>query len=124
TDLTLNEPPPDSRKANAEWAVYSPNPVAFGREMALQPAFSVGLRDYDHLDPCMIYHAAHRVAILESYAVYEPQIHIYAIAKVNIERYGSMYEILWKCNDLAGTPDIWRLLDDTHDLAMALHRKI
>ncbi|CAL9127823.1 unnamed protein product, partial [Musa acuminata var. zebrina] len=122
TVLTLNEPPPDSRK---EWAVYSPNPVAFGQEMALQPTFSVGLRDYDYLDPCMIYHAAHRVAILESYAVYEPQIHIYAIAAcVNIERYGSMYEILWKCNDLAGTPDVWRLLDDTHDLATALHQKI
>ncbi|THU60190.1 hypothetical protein C4D60_Mb07t10040 [Musa balbisiana] len=73
TILTLNEPPPDSRK---EWAVYSPNPVAFGREMALQPAFSVGLRDYDHLDPCMIYHAACLVAVLESYAVYDPQIHI------------------------------------------------
>lgn len=66
----------DAIWANAEWAVYSPNPVAFGREMALQPAFSVGLRDYDHLDPCMIYHAACLVAVLESYAVYDPQIHI------------------------------------------------
>ncbi|KAJ8461567.1 hypothetical protein OPV22_034493 [Ensete ventricosum] len=41
--------------------------------------------------------------------------------KVNIERYGSMYRILWKCNDIVGTPDVWRLLDDTHDLRLTLY---
>ncbi|URE17239.1 hypothetical protein MUK42_04380 [Musa troglodytarum] len=35
-----------------------------------------------------------------------------------------MYEILRQCNDMAGTQDVWRLLDDSHDPVMALHPKI
>jgi hypothetical protein len=41
---------------------------------ALQSAESVGLKDYDHLEPCMIYHAARLVRLLEAYAAYDPEI--------------------------------------------------
>jgi hypothetical protein len=41
---------------------------------ALQSAESVGLKDYDHLKPCMIYHAARLVGLLEAYAAYDPEI--------------------------------------------------
>ena len=35
---------------------------------------AVGLKDYDHLEPCRIFHVARLVAILEAYALYDPEI--------------------------------------------------
>ncbi|KAF8047225.1 hypothetical protein N665_3141s0005 [Sinapis alba] len=37
-------------------------------------ATQVGLNDYEHLEPCRIFHAARLVGILEAYAVYDPEI--------------------------------------------------
>ncbi|KAM7530250.1 hypothetical protein LguiB_033660 [Lonicera macranthoides] len=52
---------------------------------------------------------------------------LYAIAacvmqrrKLIIEKYGSMDEILRECNSMAGHLDVWRLLDDAHDLVVAM----
>uniref|UniRef100_A0A0D9XFX3 Rab-GAP TBC domain-containing protein n=1 Tax=Leersia perrieri TaxID=77586 RepID=A0A0D9XFX3_9ORYZ len=64
----------DAIRANTEWILFSRNQAEISKETALQCAVSVGLRDYDHLDPCMIYHAARLVGLLEAYAVYDPEI--------------------------------------------------
>ncbi|XP_072966886.1 rab GTPase-activating protein 22-like [Typha angustifolia] len=63
----------DAIRANPEWVLYSEKQAAVSEEKALQSAESVGLKDYDHLEPCMIYHAARLVAVLEAYAVYDPE---------------------------------------------------
>jgi hypothetical protein len=56
---------------------------------------------------------------------------LYAIAacvlqrrKLIIESYSSMDEILRECQSMAGQLDVWRLLDDAHDLVVNLHNKI
>lgn len=64
----------DAIRANAEWVVYSPSQATVSEEKALECAVSVGLKDYDHLEPCRIYHAARLVAILEAYALYDEEI--------------------------------------------------
>jgi hypothetical protein len=40
----------------------------------LRAARSDGLKEYDHLEPYMIYHASRLVALLEAYALYDPEI--------------------------------------------------
>ena len=56
---------------------------------------------------------------------------LYAIAacvlqrrKLIIEKYSSMDEIMRECNGMAGHLDVWKLLDDAHDLVVNLHDKI
>ena len=56
---------------------------------------------------------------------------LYAIAacvlqrrKMIIEKYSSMDEILRECNSMAGRLDFWKLLNDAHDLVVALHDKV
>uniref|UniRef100_A0A0D9XAI0 Rab-GAP TBC domain-containing protein n=2 Tax=Leersia perrieri TaxID=77586 RepID=A0A0D9XAI0_9ORYZ len=252
----------DAIRTDPEWALLSQNRAEVSREKAVQHARSVGLKDYEHLEPYMIYHAARLVAVLEAYALFDPEIGycqgmsdllspiivvmeedheafwcfvgfmrkarhnfrldeagirrqlkivsqiikrkdshlyrhlqklqaedcffvyrmvvvlfrreltfeqtlclwevmwadqaairagigrstwakirlhapptddllLYAIAacvlqkrKLIIERYSSMDEILRECNSMAGQLDVWRLLDDAHDLVVNLHDKI
>ncbi|WOG95858.1 hypothetical protein DCAR_0415187 [Daucus carota subsp. sativus] len=64
----------DAIRANGEWVAYSPAQAAVSAERAMSSAEAVGLKDYDHLEPCLIFHAARLVAILEAYAVYDPEI--------------------------------------------------
>lgn len=64
----------DAIRANAEWISFSRNQAEVPEEKALQSAASVGLKDYDHLEPHMIYHAARLVGLLEAYAIYDPEI--------------------------------------------------
>uniref|UniRef100_A0A7N0UAE9 Rab-GAP TBC domain-containing protein n=1 Tax=Kalanchoe fedtschenkoi TaxID=63787 RepID=A0A7N0UAE9_KALFE len=56
---------------------------------------------------------------------------LYAIAasvlqrrKLIIEKYSSMDEIIRECNNMAGQLDVWKLLDDAHNLVVTLHDKI
>nr|VDC98966.1 unnamed protein product [Brassica rapa] len=56
---------------------------------------------------------------------------LYAIAasvlqrrKTIIEKYSGMDEIMKECNSMAGRLDVWKLLDDAHDLVVNLHDKI
>ncbi|XP_057519017.1 rab GTPase-activating protein 22-like [Amaranthus tricolor] len=63
----------DALRANPEWIVYSPSQAAVSEAKARQHAEKVGLKDYDHLEPCMIYHATRLVSILEAYALYDPE---------------------------------------------------
>ncbi|CAN8278401.1 unnamed protein product [Cochlearia groenlandica] len=56
---------------------------------------------------------------------------LYAIAasvlqrrKLIIEKYNSMDEILRECHSMAGQLDVWKLLDDAHELVVTLHTKI
>ncbi|MQL86406.1 hypothetical protein Taro_018935 [Colocasia esculenta] len=252
----------DAIRANPEWVPYSSTQTVVSQDKAHRRARSVGLKDYDDLDPCRIYHAARLVAVLEAYAIYDSEIGycqgmsdllspivavieddseafwcfvafmrkarnnfrldevgirrqlnivskiirhkdshlyrhleklqaedcffvyrmvvvlfrrelsfeqtlclwevmwadqaairagigksawgrirqrapptddllLYAIAacvlqkrKLIIEKYSSMDEILRECNDMAGQVDVWRLLDDAHDLVVTLHDKI
>ncbi|XVF53160.1 hypothetical protein PTKIN_Ptkin05aG0077800 [Pterospermum kingtungense] len=64
----------DALRANDEWIIYSPSLAAISLMKARRFAESVGLKDYDHLDACRIFHAARLVAILEAYALYDPEI--------------------------------------------------
>ncbi|GAB2300807.1 Rab GTPase-activating protein 22 [Dionaea muscipula] len=252
----------DAARANDEWMIYSPAQATVSESRARKLARRVGLKDYDQLESWRIYHAARLVAILEAYAVYDPEIGycqgmsdllspivsvieedheafwcfvgfmrkarhnfrldeegirrqlgivskiikskdshlyshleelqaedcffvyrmvvvvfrreltfeqtlclwevmwadqaairagisksawgrmrlrapptedllLYAIAacvlqrrKLIIEKYSTMDEILRECNDLAGHLDVWKLLDDAHDLVVTLHDKI
>lgn len=56
---------------------------------------------------------------------------LYAIAacvlqrrKLIIEKYISMDDIIRECNNMAGNLDVWKLLDDAHNLVMMLHAKV
>ncbi|KAJ4954788.1 hypothetical protein NE237_011571 [Protea cynaroides] len=64
----------DAVRANAEWVVYSPAQAAVSEGRARRSAEAVGLKDFDHLEPSRISHAARLVAILEAYALYDQEI--------------------------------------------------
>lgn len=64
----------DAVRANAEWIAHSPSQATVSEIKARHLAQSVGLKDYDHLEPCRIFHAARLVAILEAYALYDSEI--------------------------------------------------
>ena len=64
----------DAVRANSEWIPYSPSQATVSELRACRAAEAVGLKDYDHLEPCRVFHAARLVAILEAYAVYDPEI--------------------------------------------------
>ncbi|KAG6528123.1 rab GTPase-activating protein 22-like [Zingiber officinale] len=64
----------DAIRANDEWRNYNPSQAEVSRDNAVKFATCVGLKDYEHLEPCRIYHAARLVAILEAYALHDPEI--------------------------------------------------
>ncbi|AES72567.1 putative Rab-GTPase-TBC domain-containing protein [Medicago truncatula] len=64
----------DAVRANAEWMPYSPSQAVVPESRAHRSAEAVGLKDYGHLDAGRIFHAARLVAILEAYALYDPEI--------------------------------------------------
>ncbi|CAN6466399.1 unnamed protein product [Victoria cruziana] len=64
----------DAIRANAEWISYSPSQAAMSEDSATKLAESVGLKDYDDLEPCRVCHAARLVSILEAYAIHDPEI--------------------------------------------------
>lgn len=64
----------DALRTNADWVLFSSSQAAVSEAQAREAALAVGLEDYDHLEPCRIYHAARLVAILEAYAIYDPEI--------------------------------------------------
>lgn len=64
----------DAIRANTDWVLFARNQAEVSKDKALRSAISVGLKDYDHLEPYMIYHAARLVALLEAYALYDPEI--------------------------------------------------
>ncbi|KAJ9539583.1 hypothetical protein OSB04_026089 [Centaurea solstitialis] len=64
----------DAIRANGDWIPYSPTQAEVSEERALRLAETVGLKDYEHLEACRIFHASRLVAILEAYALYDPEI--------------------------------------------------
>ncbi|KAG0477795.1 hypothetical protein HPP92_012514 [Vanilla planifolia] len=64
----------DAIRADGDWVIHSPNKAGISEEVAKRYAKVVGLKDYDHLDPYMTYHASRLVALLEAYAIYDPEI--------------------------------------------------
>lgn len=64
----------DAVRANAEWVPYSTSQAVVPESRAHRSAEAVGLKDYRHLDASRIFHAARLVAILEAYALYDPEI--------------------------------------------------
>ncbi|KAL0548826.1 hypothetical protein IC582_013302 [Cucumis melo] len=64
----------DAVRANAEWIAYAPSLAEVSDDKARHFAEVVGLKDYDHLESCRIFHAARLVPILEAYALYDPEI--------------------------------------------------
>eukprot|EP01018_Ginkgo_biloba_P020081 Gb_39393 [translate_table: standard] len=63
----------DAVRMNAEWVPYSPSQANVTEEEASWLARHVGLKDDEHLEPCRKHHAARLVAILEAYALYDPE---------------------------------------------------
>ncbi|URD82941.1 RabGAP TBC domain-containing protein [Musa troglodytarum] len=64
----------DAIRADAEWIPYSPSQAAVPEAEALRLASAVGLTDYGDMEPCRISHAARLVAVLEAYALHDPEI--------------------------------------------------
>ncbi|CAH8361831.1 unnamed protein product [Eruca vesicaria subsp. sativa] len=64
----------DALRADSDWANYSLSSTTITETKARGLADSVALKDYDHLETCRLYHAARLVAILEAYALYDPEI--------------------------------------------------
>ncbi|XP_065006585.1 rab GTPase-activating protein 22-like isoform X2 [Musa acuminata AAA Group] len=64
----------DAVRANAEWIYYSSVQAGVSEDEAFKFANAVGLKDFDHLEPCQVYHASRLVAVLEAYALYDPEI--------------------------------------------------
>ncbi|GJN19904.1 hypothetical protein PR202_gb07219 [Eleusine coracana subsp. coracana] len=64
----------DAVRANDEWVSYSPSQAAVSKEKAIESAKAVCLKDYEHLEPHRIHHASRLVAVLEAYAIYDPEI--------------------------------------------------
>ncbi|CAI0452594.1 unnamed protein product, partial [Linum tenue] len=64
----------DAVRANSEWVPYSPSQASVSEVRAQRSAEAVGLKEHDHLEPCRVFHAARLVAILEAYALYDPEI--------------------------------------------------
>lgn len=64
----------DALRSNSEWVPYLSSQAMVSDGRARRCAEAVGLVDYDHLEPCVIFHAARLVAILEAYALYDPEI--------------------------------------------------
>ncbi|XP_042032837.1 rab GTPase-activating protein 22-like [Salvia splendens] len=64
----------DAIRANEDWISYSPTQTTVTDAKARRAAEAVRLKDYDHLIPSRIYHASRLVAILEAYALYDPEI--------------------------------------------------
>ncbi|GMY30632.1 small G protein signaling modulator 1-like isoform X1 [Fagus crenata] len=64
----------DALRANDEWIPYSTSQAAVSEIKAHELAESVGLKEYNHLEPCRVFHAARMVAILEAYALHDPEI--------------------------------------------------
>ncbi|XP_047316314.1 rab GTPase-activating protein 22-like isoform X2 [Impatiens glandulifera] len=65
----------DAIRANDEWISYSPPAkLDISYENANHLANQVGLKDYNHLEPYRIIHASRLVAILEAYALFDPEI--------------------------------------------------
>ncbi|CAN6480364.1 unnamed protein product [Victoria cruziana] len=64
----------DAIRANTEWVSCWPAQAEVSEEEARRCAESVGLKDYNHLEASVIYHAARLVTILEAYAIYDPEI--------------------------------------------------
>jgi hypothetical protein len=44
--------------------------------------------------------------------------------KLILEKYSSMDDILKECNGMSGHLDVWKLLDDAHNLVVTLHDKM
>ncbi|KAL0738544.1 hypothetical protein Bca4012_014754 [Brassica carinata] len=64
----------DAVRADTEWFPYSPSQALVSEDKARRAAEAVSLKDYNHLEPWKIFHAARLVALLEAYALHDPEI--------------------------------------------------
>ncbi|XP_010493594.1 PREDICTED: GTPase-activating protein gyp7 [Camelina sativa] len=64
----------DALRADTEWTPYSSSQAMVSENRARRAADAVVLKDYNHLEPSKIFHAARLVAVLEAYALYDPEI--------------------------------------------------
>eukprot|EP00850_Spirogloea_muscicola_P017221 SM000146S00941 [mRNA] locus=s146:54795:57263:- [translate_table: standard] len=64
----------DAVRMNAAWVPYAPSQATVSEEDASVLADYVGLTDDTHLEPSRRHHAARLVAILEAYALVDPDI--------------------------------------------------
>ncbi|ESQ31982.1 hypothetical protein EUTSA_v10003978mg [Eutrema salsugineum] len=64
----------DAVRADTEWTPYPPSQAMVSEDRARRAAEAVVLKDYSHLEPSKIFHAARLVALLEAYALHDPEI--------------------------------------------------
>ncbi|KFK27716.1 hypothetical protein AALP_AA8G420400 [Arabis alpina] len=64
----------DAVRADTEWTPYYPSQAIVSEDRARHAAEAVVLKDYSHLEPSKIFHAARLVAVLEAYALHDPEI--------------------------------------------------
>ncbi|XP_047320537.1 rab GTPase-activating protein 22-like [Impatiens glandulifera] len=64
----------DAVRFSEDGITYSPGQASVSLERASRAAEAVGLKDYENLEACRIFHAARLTAILEAYAVYDPEV--------------------------------------------------
>ncbi|KAF8089947.1 hypothetical protein N665_0493s0008 [Sinapis alba] len=64
----------DAVRADTEWFPYSPSQALVSEDKARRAAVAVSLKDYSHLEPWKIFHASRLVAVLEAYALHDPEI--------------------------------------------------
>ncbi|KAG7551757.1 Rab-GTPase-TBC domain [Arabidopsis thaliana x Arabidopsis arenosa] len=64
----------DALRADTEWTPYSSSQALVSENRARRAADAVVLKDYSHLEPSKIFHAARLVSVLEAYALYDPEI--------------------------------------------------
>ena len=60
----------------------------------------------------------------EDFLLYPIAASVLQRRKQIIEKYSSMDDIIRECNSMAGQLDVWKLLDDAHNLVVNLHDKI
>ncbi|KAI5069434.1 hypothetical protein GOP47_0015735 [Adiantum capillus-veneris] len=88
----------DAVRMNAEWVPYSPSQANVTEQLAFQLARSVGLQDDEHLEPCRQHHAARLVAVLEAYALHDPETG-YCQDEVGIRRQLNKISSIFKAGD-------------------------
>ncbi|GLU21310.1 hypothetical protein SLE2022_374560 [Rubroshorea leprosula] len=109
--------------------VYRMVVVLFRRELSFEQTLC--LWEVMWADQAAIRYGIGKSAWIKIRAPPTDDLLLYAIAasvlqrrKLIIEKYSSMDEILRECNSMAGHLDVWRLLDDAHELVVTLHNKI
>nr|GEU43714.1 GTPase-activating protein GYP7-like isoform X2 [Tanacetum cinerariifolium] len=94
------------------------SPVAFAAQHSTQPSRERGI------DKSAWNKIRQRASPIEDLLLCAIAALVLQRQKQILEKYNSMDEIVRKCNNMEGQLDVWKLLDDAHDLVVSVHDKI